>query len=603
MKEKSKRLICNISIFLVIALAIAVVVVPKPIGNLDELWNFNFANNVEKGLVPYRDFNMVQTPLLPIVNAIFLAIFGNELIVMRILACLLCAGILFAFYKILNLLKANKGISLFAVMALFYVLRDYFCMDYNFAVLFVTLIIIYIELKSNLKNRENEKVNKNLNSLENKITNQNSNASANYNQSNTNKEKALNNKKLKNWKTDLILGILAGICIMLKQSTGAIVAVALVAYEIFLVRSKEEFVKYIKSDCIKILGILIPIAIIFIYLAVNGAVDDFWDYCVAGIKTFTNKIPYSYLLDNDKTYIKMLCVLVPITLGITFLYSIIKKNKTFLIISSFSIAAFSAVYPISDEVHFLIGILPTGLIIFYILDFIVKMLVKAINKIINKIFKSKNLNNQKAVKKNLEEEKKIIEKDIEKANKEPTNKRIEASNRKVAEKDIEEINKKNVEMFINKWLEYFFVFMAIGLTAWYGYKSIPNIKEYFANCKNDVKHFSNIVITDYTYQKIQVMDSFISDQDKPVYILDAEAALYQIPLDIYYKDYDMFLIGNIGSKGEEGQIEKLQNDNNKIVIIKSDGVSLNWQNPNKVRDYIKQNMNYKYSILYFDVYE
>ena len=42
---------------------------------------------------------------------------------------------------------------------------------------------------------------------------------------------------------------------------------------------------------------------------------------------------------------------------------------------------------------------------------------------------------------------------------------------------------------------------------------------------------------------------------------------------------------------------------NKIVIIKSDGVSLNWQNPNKVREYIKQNMDYKYSILYFDVYE
>ena len=59
MKEKSKRLICNISIFLIIALAIAVVVIPKAIGNLDELWNFNFANNVENGLVPYRDFNMV----------------------------------------------------------------------------------------------------------------------------------------------------------------------------------------------------------------------------------------------------------------------------------------------------------------------------------------------------------------------------------------------------------------------------------------------------------------------------------------------------------------------------------------------------------------
>ena len=547
MKEKSKRLICNISIFLIIALAIAVVVIPKAIGNLDELWNFNFANNVENGLVPYRDFNMVQTPLLPMVNAIFLAIFGNELIVMRILACLLCAGVLFTFYKILNLLKANKGVSLFVVMALFYMLKDYFCMDYNFAVLFVTLIIIYIELKRILYNKEN------INATEVGDTIESLNTNKSCRQSSTNKEIKANNKtdlknnELNNWKTDLILGILAGICIMLKQSTGVIVTIALLGYNLLLVRSKEEFIQYLKSTCIKILGILIPVTLIFIYLAINGAVDDFWDYCIAGIKTFTNKIPYSRLLDNEKLYIKILSIVAPITFMGTFLYSVFKRNKTFLIISSLSIASFSAVYPIADEVHFLIGILPTGIIICVILDFLIKAIVRGISKLINKI--------------------------------------------------------SNREKYINIWIEYFLIFMVIGLTAWYGYKSIPNIKDYFANCKNDVKHFANIVITDYTYQKIQAMDYFIKSQDKPVYILDAEAALYQIPLDIYYKDYDMFLIGNIGSKGEEGQIEKLQKDTNKIVIIKSDGVSLNWQNPNKVREYVKQNMDYKYSILYFDVYE
>ena len=547
MKEKSKRLICNISIFLIIALAIAVVVIPKAIGNLDELWNFNFANNVENGLVPYRDFNMVQTPLLPMVNAIFLAIFGNELIVMRILACLLCAGVLFTFYKILNLLKANKGISLFVVMALFYMLKDYFCMDYNFAVLFVTLIIIYIELKTILYNKENINATEVGDAIESLNTNKSCSQSSTNKETKENNKTDLKNNKLNNWKTDLILGILAGICIMLKQSTGAIVTIALLGYNLLLVRSKEELTKYLKSTGIKILGVLIPVTLIFIYLAINGAVDDFWDYCIAGIKTFTNKIPYSRLLDNEKLYIKILSIVAPITFMGTFLYSVFKRNKTFLIISSLSIASFSAVYPIADEVHFLIGILPTGIIICVILDFLIKSTVRGISKLINKI--------------------------------------------------------SSREKYINIWLEYFLIFMVIGITAWYGYKSIPNIKDYFANCKNDVKHFANIVITDYTYQKIQAMDYFIKSQDKPVYILDAEAALYQIPLDIYYKDYDMFLIGNIGSKGEEGQIEKLQKDTNKIVIIKSDGVSLNWQNPNKVREYVKQNMDYKYSILYFDVYE
>ena len=303
MREKSKRLVCNISIFLIIAFAIAVVLIPKPIGNLDELWNFNFANNVEKGLVPYRDFNMVQTPLLPMINAIFLAVFGNELIVMRILGCLLCAGILFVFYKILNLLKANKGISLFVVMALFYLLKDYFCMDYNFAVLFVALIIIYIELRrilkrsgNNLENKsENNSGNKSEDSLENNIQLNNNKIIENSNK----KE----NTRLSKYKTDIILGILAGICIMLKQSTGLIIAITLLGYGIFLVKSKEEFIKYIKLTAMKILGILIPIIIVFVYLAINGAIGDFWDYCIAGVKTFTNKIPYSMLMNNDKLYI------------------------------------------------------------------------------------------------------------------------------------------------------------------------------------------------------------------------------------------------------------------------------------------------------------
>lgn len=582
MREKSKRLVCNISIFLIIAFAIAVVLIPKPIGNLDELWNFNFANNVEKGLIPYRDFNMVQTPLLPIVNAIFLAVFGNELIVMRILGCLLCAGILFIFYKILNLLKANKGISLFAVMALFYLLKDYFCMDYNFAVLFVALIIIYIELRRILKRSEN----KSENNLENNIElNNNSNKIIE-----NNKKNKKENIRLSKYKTDIILGILAGICIMLKQSTGVIIAITLLGYGIFLVKSKEEFIKYIKLTAMKILGILIPIVIVFVYLAINGAIEDFLDYCIAGVKTFTNKIPYSMLMNNDKLYIKVLCVIIPIILAITFLYSVIRKNKIFLIMSSISIAEFSAVYPIADEVHFLIGILPTGLIIFYILDICIKTIIKLINKILNKIYKNISIHSKENINKNI----RFNEIEIKLEN--------EAKNCKEKENKYEE-KQKCREIFINKWIEYFFIFMVMGLTAWYGYKSIPSIKEYFANCKNDVKHFSNIVITDYTYQKIKVMDSFINSQEKPVYILDAEAALYQIPLDIYYKDYDMFLIGNIGSEGEKGQIEKLEKDNNKIVIIKSDGVSLNWQNPNKVRKYIKQNMDYKYSILYFDVYE
>ena len=87
---------------------ITAAILPKKLNNLDELWNYNFARNILEGKIPYKDFNMITTPLLPIVCGIFLKIFGNELIVMRVIGIFLNATILFSLYKIFKELKINK---------------------------------------------------------------------------------------------------------------------------------------------------------------------------------------------------------------------------------------------------------------------------------------------------------------------------------------------------------------------------------------------------------------------------------------------------------------------------------------------------------------
>ena len=76
-----------------------------------------------------------------------------------------------------------------------------------------------------------------------------------------------------------------------------------------------------------------------------------------------------------------------------------------------------------------------------------------------------------------------------------------------------------------------------------------------------------------------------------------------IPINRYNKNYDMFLKGNIGSKGEEGQIEILKNSTDKIILIRNDNYQRNWQNPEKVRTYIKNNMKKTGQIGIFDIYE
>ena len=75
-----------------------------------------------------------------------------------------------------------------------------------------------------------------------------------------------------------------------------------------------------------------------------------------------------------------------------------------------------------------------------------------------------------------------------------------------------------------------------------------------------------------------------------------------IPIDKYNKDYDMFLKGNLGAKGEEGQIDKLKNENKAFILILNDNYSRNWQNPEKVRKYIIDNWSKIDTVGNFDVY-
>ena len=59
----------------------------------------------------------------------------------------------------------------------------------------------------------------------------------------------------------------------------------------------------------------------------------------------------------------------------------------------------------------------------------------------------------------------------------------------------------------------------------------------------------------------------------------------------------MFLKGNLGSKGEDGIIERIDTEENAIYLLKKSG--LNWQNPGDVRTYIIDNLEYSEDVLCF----
>lgn len=138
----------NTLLYIFILLTIFSIIIIKPINDLDEIWNYNTARAVSEGLVPYKDISMITTPLLPILTGVFLKLISNEIIVSRILAAILWAGILFTVFKIFQKLVKEENICLIFTALIGILCRDIFCIDYNVTVLFISLIILYLELKN-----------------------------------------------------------------------------------------------------------------------------------------------------------------------------------------------------------------------------------------------------------------------------------------------------------------------------------------------------------------------------------------------------------------------------------------------------------------------
>lgn len=511
-KEKIKAISKDFILFIFIAVMVFSIIAINLISNLDEIWNYNTARAITQNLIPYKDISMITTPLLPMITALFLKLIANEVIVSRVLASVLWGGVLFSIFKILKLLIKEENTCLIITALLGLLFRDCYCIDYNILSLMFSLIILYIELKN------------------------------------------IDKPHFENNKTDFLIGILAGLTVCTKQSIGAILAIIVVGYKIIFVQNKKEFIEYLKIAFKRIIGILIPMILVFIYLIATNSLQDFINYAVLGISTFSNKIPYAQLMNNDKKEIQILSRIMPFILLAMAVLTIVLQNKKkkenignidnkILTILIYSLSTIIIMYPISDEIHFLIA----GTITFIGLAYILYLLGIAIY---NKI--------------NLQSKKKIY---------------------------------KITSLMIS--------IIAIAFIA---VRGIENITEYTKQEKNEtIEHYKNIQISEYLQERINEIDNFILEQEKEnkkVYILDAEAAIYMIPINNYNKDYDMFLKGNIGKDGQEGQIQKIkQKETNEIILIRKRNLQSNWQTPTEVVNYVRENLEFMGEVSIYEVYK
>ena len=83
-----------ISFFIVFFLTFIIAYVNSTF-DCDDIWLFGFTSNLSNGLMIYRDFNVVTTPLYYFIGVIFLNLFGNSLIYFDVFNALIITFIVF----------------------------------------------------------------------------------------------------------------------------------------------------------------------------------------------------------------------------------------------------------------------------------------------------------------------------------------------------------------------------------------------------------------------------------------------------------------------------------------------------------------------------
>ena len=133
MKKKNK-IIKNICIYLIIFIILLVAAVLQSL-DLDQVWSYGFSYNISRGLIPYKDFNMIVGPLYSIIFSLPMIIFGNYIIAYKILHIMIYSLILTIAYQ-----KIGKK-TIWLILLLY--IQTVFC-SYNVFAAMITILILLL---------------------------------------------------------------------------------------------------------------------------------------------------------------------------------------------------------------------------------------------------------------------------------------------------------------------------------------------------------------------------------------------------------------------------------------------------------------------------
>ena len=447
----------------------------KPLGSGDELWNYNFGKNIAEGLLPYKDFNIIQTPLSAYLAGFFMLCFGRGLITHRILGYLLAVSIYCTAFHLCKKISKSAFISFISVLLLFAVHYPYFIYNYNYLSLLLILLIFEVE-----------------------STNESGNCTKH-----------------------VFAGLLVGLTVLSKQSTGALIFFANIAICLYyLLRRKDR----ISAVILRVIASGVPMLCYIMYLLISGTFADFWEYAVAGVGTFTHRTTPVDLIRTGPGNIVFFILIIVCYVIIS--KKMIKKTFDHFLISmvAFNFSWIIVTYPLCDASHLLCLLIP--------------LMPAGLRCITCKQYKD--------------------------------------------------------------WEKYACIAVSVVVCCMAIVPFAAIGDEYTISNLNNLQ---GIVIETGVEERIETIGKYIKAKREEgfcVRIAADSSCAYTIPLDLYEKNWDMLLVGNLGYNDVESLLKEKQKT---VYLVYKESLELNKQNHYELIDYIKNNYTKIEEVLNFDVYE
>lgn len=117
--------------------------------------------------------------------------------------------------------------------------------------------------------------------------------------------------------------------------------------------------------------------------------------------------------------------------------------------------------------------------------------------------------------------------------------------------------------------------------------------------------YSGTIAQKSDIEDIQIISEYIAEQEndgKNVIILSYKANLYNVNLNRNNGDFDLYFMGNLGSKGEQGLINKIKELKNTIILTEKNEENFIGQEAINARKYVVDNYKKIGEIQKYNIY-